>query len=94
MPARWRQYLDERKEADLARVASYKNSKGEAWSSRPDDILMHVIMHSGYHRGQIASDMRTAGLTPAYTDFHPWCAAGAYKMSLPCQQIQATCHFW
>jgi len=30
---------------------------------------MHVIMHSAYHRGQIATDMRAAGLTPAYTDF-------------------------
>jgi uncharacterized damage-inducible protein DinB len=30
---------------------------------------MQVIMHSAYHRGQIASDMRAAGFTPAYTDF-------------------------
>ena len=30
---------------------------------------MHVLMHSAYHRGQIAADMRAAGLTPAYTDF-------------------------
>jgi uncharacterized damage-inducible protein DinB len=30
---------------------------------------MHVIMHSAYHRGQIAAEVRAAGLTPAYTDF-------------------------
>jgi uncharacterized damage-inducible protein DinB len=30
---------------------------------------MHVIMHSAYHRGQIAADTRAAGFTPAYTDF-------------------------
>jgi uncharacterized damage-inducible protein DinB len=26
-------------------------------------------MHSAYHRGQIATQMRTAGYLPAYTDF-------------------------
>ena len=33
------------------------------------DILTHVTMHSAYHRGQIAADVRVAGFTPAYTDF-------------------------
>jgi uncharacterized damage-inducible protein DinB len=28
-----------------------------------------VVMHSAYHRGQIASHMRESGQTPAYTDF-------------------------
>jgi uncharacterized damage-inducible protein DinB len=31
--------------------------------------LEHVIMHSVYHRGQIATDVRAAGFSPAYTDF-------------------------
>jgi uncharacterized damage-inducible protein DinB len=26
-------------------------------------------MHSAYHRGQIAADMRAAGFAPPYTDF-------------------------
>jgi uncharacterized damage-inducible protein DinB len=30
---------------------------------------MHVIMHSVYHRGQIAASMRDSGLIPASTDF-------------------------
>jgi uncharacterized damage-inducible protein DinB len=47
----------------------YRNSKGELWRSRVEDILMHVLFHSAYHRGQIASQMRASGLTPAYTDF-------------------------
>jgi len=33
------------------------------------DILTHVLLHSAYHRGQIAVDLRAAGLTPAYTDY-------------------------
>jgi len=31
--------------------------------------LTHVIMHSAYHRGQIALEMRAAGMEPAHTDF-------------------------
>ena len=50
-------------------VVSYKNSKGETWSSRVDDIVTHLFLHSAYHRGQIALQMRHAGLTPPYTDF-------------------------
>ena len=66
---RWKEYLDKRNEPDLACSVNYKNSKGENWSSREEDILLHVIMHSAYHRGQIATDRRAAGFTPAYTDF-------------------------
>ena len=53
----------------LAEAVSYKNSKGEVWSNSVQDILMHVVIHSAYHRGQIAADMRSAGHVPAYTDF-------------------------
>jgi len=65
----WEKYLAANTEAGLAATVKYKNSSGETWESRPDDILMHVIMHSAYHRGQIAADVRSAGFTPAYTDF-------------------------
>lgn len=34
--------------------------------------LTHVAMHSAYHRGQIAGELREPGNTPPYTDFiHP-----------------------
>ncbi|HEX9407299.1 MAG TPA: DinB family protein [Thermoanaerobaculia bacterium] len=50
-------------------VVEYVNSKGEKWSSRADDILMHVVIHGAYHRGQIATLVRQSGETPAYTDY-------------------------
>lgn len=53
----------------LGDKVEYRNSKGEPWSSRVEDILMHVLFHSAYHRGQIALQMRTSGAEPAYTDF-------------------------
>jgi uncharacterized damage-inducible protein DinB len=69
LPGLWSDYLARLTEAGLGETASYKNTKGESWSSTTRDILLHVTMHSAYHRGQIAADMRAAGFTPAYTDF-------------------------
>jgi uncharacterized damage-inducible protein DinB len=65
----WREYLAQLSPAALSHKISYKNSKGESWSSTVQDILTHVVLHSSYHRGQIASLMRAGGQTPAYTDF-------------------------
>jgi uncharacterized damage-inducible protein DinB len=67
LPGLWTNYLV--RNPDLARPVAYKNSKGESWASRPEDVLQHLIMHSAYHRGQIATNMRAAGFDPAYTDF-------------------------
>jgi uncharacterized damage-inducible protein DinB len=69
LPGLWQNYLNSVGESGLTRSLSYKNTKGEAFSSQKQDILMHVVMHSAYHRGQIAADMRAGGFTPAYTDF-------------------------
>ncbi len=33
------------------------------------EIVTHVAMHGSYHRGQIARQLRSAGLEPPYTDF-------------------------
>lgn len=64
----WRDYLENLTPA-LSEKATYKNSKGEPWSNTVEDVLTHVLMHSAYHRGQIATEMRGRGHTPAYTDF-------------------------
>ena len=69
MSAQWRQYLNELSDSAFAQTVDYRNSKGEAWSSSVEDILTHVVLHSAYHRGQIALKMRAAGVEPAYTDF-------------------------
>jgi uncharacterized damage-inducible protein DinB len=65
----WTVYLAAITDDKLTQAIPYKNSKGERWESAVGDILTHIIMHSAYHRGQIASHMRELGQTPAYTDF-------------------------
>jgi uncharacterized damage-inducible protein DinB len=75
----WLEFLDLITAGDVSQSISYKNSKGEEWTSTIVDILTHVVMHSAYHRGQIASHMRTIGQTPAYTDFIHGVRRGMFK---------------
>ena len=65
----WQEYLGKLSAAELADTVAYKNSKGEPWTSTVQDVLTHVLLHSAYHRGQIASQVRAGGEAPAYTDF-------------------------
>ena len=65
----WLEFLDLITAGDVSQSITYKNSKGEEWTSTIVDVLTHVVIHSAYHRGQIASHMRANGQTPAYTDF-------------------------
>lgn len=65
----WRAFLGGADGDRLAGAIAYVNSRGEHWRSTVADVLLHVIVHSGYHRGQIASHLRAAGAEPAYTDF-------------------------
>ena len=65
----WSEFLTGLSDSELPQNVSYKNSKGEPWSSTVQDILTHVLLHSAYHRGQIALLLREAGANPAYTDF-------------------------
>lgn len=65
----WRELLAHLSAAELSENITYRNSKGDPWTSTLQDILTHVVMHSAYHRGQIASHVRAGGEQPAYTDF-------------------------
>jgi uncharacterized damage-inducible protein DinB len=65
----WREFLAYLSPAALSEKVSYKNSKGEPWTSTVADVLTHVLLHSAHHRGQIASHVRAGGEQPAYTDY-------------------------
>ena len=65
----WTSFLEHLGPNDLASSISYTNTKGERWESTVEDVLTHVLLHGAYHRGQIASGLREAGLTPPCTDY-------------------------
>ena len=66
MHQRWVSYLSEDR---LDEKVDYVNSKGEPWSNSRRDILMHVVIHGSYHRGQVATLLGLAKQDSAYTDF-------------------------
>ncbi|WP_297336603.1 DinB family protein [Algoriphagus sp.] len=55
--------------ADLDQSINYTNSKGLHFDNSIRDTLFHLINHSTYHRGQIASDFRKTGIEPVSTDY-------------------------
>ncbi|MEX2300533.1 MAG: DinB family protein [Bryobacterales bacterium] len=55
-------------EEKLDQPIEYVTTAGKAFQNTPRQILTHVVFHGQHHRGQIASCMREAGLTPAATD--------------------------
>jgi uncharacterized damage-inducible protein DinB len=60
-------------EAALERQVHYSNTAGAEFDSRIGDIMMHVLLHCAYHRGQVALLLRTAGAEPEPTDFIAFC---------------------
>jgi uncharacterized damage-inducible protein DinB len=53
----------------LVKAITYKNTKGEQYSSRLSDVLLHVQNHATYHTGQLVAVYRALGLTPPSTDY-------------------------
>lgn len=62
-------YIASLTEEVLEKKIAYSNQYGHQWQHTPRQILTHLAFHSHYHRGQIASRLRDAGLTPNNTDF-------------------------
>jgi uncharacterized damage-inducible protein DinB len=69
VPRAWEAFLDGLVADGLGHTVPYVNSKGEEWTSTVEDMLVHTVLHSAYHRGQVAAEVRAAGGEPAYTDF-------------------------
>ena len=62
------QYLVTLSDADLARVVEYRTLAGKAYADPLAGLMRHLVNHSTYHRGQVATQMRHVGLVPPTTD--------------------------
>jgi len=63
-----KKFLDALDPARLAEVVSYVNLKGETFAYPLGRMLQHVVNHSTYHRGQVATILRQLKATPLSTD--------------------------
>ncbi len=55
--------------ANFNRELSYTNYVGDPYVNNVESIMIHLVNHSTYHRGQIALLLRENGLEPINTDF-------------------------
>jgi len=51
------------------RILKYKNYVDEYYENNVENIMIHLVNHGTYHRGQIALRMRQCGYLPINTDF-------------------------
>lgn len=55
--------------SDLQAPLDYRTMNGEPQRTRLLDLLLHVVNHSTYHRGQLTTMLRQVGATPVATDY-------------------------
>lgn len=78
-----RSFLESLSADQLQRKVAYENSAGLAFESTIEDMLLHVVLHGCYHRGQVALVVRGAGAEPAPTDYIAWVRGVPSAVTLP-----------
>lgn len=74
--ARWRQvehemreFLATLSEAALERDVTYVNTRGGTWTHALWRLMVHLLEHQAYHRGQVTTLLRQLGVQPPAVDF-------------------------
>jgi len=65
----WAVLLDQLTDEKLSQNLIYRSMQGVQFETPIRDVLTHLVMHSAYHRGQVAAAVRDAGGKPALTDY-------------------------
>ena len=55
-------------EDTLAERVDYRNTKGDPYANALWEMMVHLILHSSYHRGQVATMLRQSGSKALGTD--------------------------
>ena len=64
---RWSAFIQSNENFD--RVLKYKNYVGDYFENNVQQIMIHLVNHGTYHRGQVAMLLRQKGYEPINTDF-------------------------
>jgi len=65
---RWKLWLRDFGDADVARNISFKDTRGNPYSQPVWQIILHLVNHGTHHRGQISGFLRAMGHTPPPLD--------------------------
>lgn len=68
---------------ELQSKVAYRNSAGAAFESTMEDMLLQVVLHGCYHRGQVAMVVRGAGGEPSPTDYIAFIRGAPAAVTLP-----------
>jgi uncharacterized damage-inducible protein DinB len=71
-----KEFVEGLTDARMDEKVGYRNVKGEPWRYALSELLVHIVNHSTYHRGQVATMFRQLGKKPAATDYLLFLDAG------------------
>lgn len=63
----WLEYIESTD--NFNRILKYENYVGDYYENNVEHIMMHLVNHGSYHRGQVALLLRQNGYEPINTDF-------------------------
>jgi uncharacterized damage-inducible protein DinB len=63
----WLEFVESTDNFD--REMTYRNYVNEPYTNNVEDVMIHLVNHSSYHRAQIAMLLRQKGFEPINTDF-------------------------
>lgn len=70
----WKEWVDNATETQLQHVFFYRNSKREEFKQPVYELLLHIMNHGTYHRGQLVTMLRQLGVDKIpSTDFTTFC---------------------
>ncbi|OAS22722.1 DinB family protein [Paenibacillus oryzisoli] len=65
----YRIYIEELEESELDKMIDYTNQSGVPFQTSVRDILLQVLLHGQYHRGQINRALRMESAAPSQVDY-------------------------
>jgi len=65
----WMSFVQAHPNQTFEEMINYQNSAGKKFENTLRQIIAHVINHSTYHRGQLATKLKEKGIQPPATDY-------------------------
>lgn len=65
----WLSFLESLEESRIGQQITYRNTKGDTFTTSLEDIMAHVVNHGTHHRAQISKLLRQHHVAPPNIDY-------------------------